>query len=103
MESGKWDWDRTSKKGNPVAVITVADVDGQLVSFDNRRLLAAQNAKLSSVKIQRVDLRDVKPGTNITWGESLAKRLDSRPKGGLTRPRSSFPPKEAPRSPSAYE
>jgi hypothetical protein len=81
MRDGSWDWMRTSKSGNNVAVLTVAEVDGQLVSFDNRRLLAAQNAELKQVAVQRVNLSDIKPGTTITWQESLNRRLNSSPKG----------------------
>jgi RHS repeat-associated protein len=91
MRGNTWDWGRTSAKGNNVAVLTVAEVEGQLVSFDNRRLLAAQNAELKQVAVQRVDLNDIKPGTNITWRESLNKRLNSSPKGsGL--PKVQLPP-----------
>jgi RHS repeat-associated protein len=80
MRDGTWDWSRKSKNGTSVAVLNVAEVDGQLVSFDNRRLLAARNAGLDAVPVQRVDLRAPKPGTKITWGESLARRLNSAPK-----------------------
>jgi RHS repeat-associated protein len=102
MRDGSWDWDRTSKKGNKVAVLTVAEVDGQLVSFDNRRLLAAQNAELSRVPVQRVNLDDIKPGTNTTWRKSLEKRLNSRPKGsGL--PRVQLPPSGTSQKPTVVK
>jgi hypothetical protein len=81
MRDGTWDWNRTSRSGNNVAVLTVAEVDGQLVSFDNRRLLAAQNAEIKQVAIRRVNLSDIKPGTTITWQESLTRRLNSSPAG----------------------
>jgi hypothetical protein len=82
-----------------VAVLTVAEVDGQLVSFDNRRLLAAQNAELKQVGIQRVNLTDIKPGTTITWQESLNRRLNSSPKGsGL--PKVQLPNEGTPEKPT---
>lgn len=99
MRDGTWDWNRTSKRGTNVAVLTVAEVDGQLVSFDNRRLLAAQNAELSAVPVQRVDLSAIKPGTTITWGESLRRRLNSAP-GGSGLPRVQLPPTGTPNKPT---
>lgn len=79
MRDGTWDWNRRSRSGTNVAVLTVAEVDGQLVSFDNRRLLAAQNAGMKRVGIQKINLADIKPGTSITWEESLRRRLNSSP------------------------
>lgn len=99
MRDGDWDWNRTSRKGNNVAVLNVAEVDGQLVSFDNRRLLAAQNAELDEVKVRRVNLDDIKPGTNITWGESLEKRLNSRPKHRPDLPKVKLPSNGTPDKP----
>ncbi|HLP42775.1 MAG TPA: DUF6531 domain-containing protein [Fibrobacteria bacterium] len=91
MKNGDWDWDRKSKKGNNVAVLNVVEVDGQLVSMDNRRLLAAQNANLPKVPINRVNLDDIKPGTTITWRESLKRRLNSKPVG-TNLPKVQLPP-----------
>jgi hypothetical protein len=72
------------------------------MSFDNRRLLAAQNANLNAVPVQRVNLADIKPGTNITWGESLRKRLNSSPKGsGL--PKVQLPNTGTPNKPRVVE
>ena len=102
MRDRTWDWTRTSKSGNNVAVLTVAEVDGQLVSFDNRRLLAAQNAELKQVGVQRVNLSDIKPGTTITWQESLNRRLNSSPKGsGL--PKVQLPKEGTPEKPTVVK
>jgi hypothetical protein len=98
MRDGTWDWTRTSRSGNNVAVLTVAEVDGKLVSFDNRRLLAAQKAELKQVAVQRVNLSDIKPGTTITWQESLNRRLNSSPAGsGL--PKVQLPAEGTPEQP----
>jgi RHS repeat-associated protein len=98
MRDGEWDWDRKSKKGNPVAVLTVVEVDGKLVSMDNRRLLAAQNAGLDKVKIVKVKPGDAKPGGG-TWGDSLKKRLNSRPQTRPDLPKIKLPPTGTPDKP----
>jgi len=47
-------------------------------------------------------LDDVKPGTNITWRESLEKRLNSSPKGsGL--PKVQLPPQGTPDKPKVVK
>ncbi|SQJ65981.1 RHS Repeat family protein [Escherichia coli] len=61
MRNGGWDWDRS-----PLRVI---DMDGQLVSYDNRRLDAALEAGLDKVKVIRVDPNAPHPDspTGKTW------------------------------------
>jgi RHS repeat-associated protein len=78
-KDGGWDWHKFPDSHPDSSALKVAEVDGQLVSFNNRRLLAAQNAKLSAIPVVRVDLADIKPGTTITWGESLKRRFNSSP------------------------
>ncbi|MDR2950593.1 MAG: DUF6531 domain-containing protein [Prevotella sp.] len=76
MKNGDWDWDRSGP-------LNVAEVDGQLVSLDNRRLLAAQEAGLEAVPIKKVNLDDAlpPPATGGTYGSNLKKKLKSKPKG----------------------
>ncbi len=72
MKSGNWDW----SKSGPLRVM---EVDGQLVSYDNRRLMAAQNAGLKNVPIQRINPGDVMPGSKRTWSQAFNRRFnDSR-------------------------
>ena len=47
MSKGEWDWNRSP--------LNVMEVDGQLVSYDNRRLDAALEANLKEVKVNVVD------------------------------------------------
>ncbi len=91
MRSGAWDWNKFPVGHPNSSALNVAEVNGQLVSFDNRRLLAAQNAGISEVPINRVNLSDIKPGANITWQESLNTRLHSKPKG-TNLPKIKLPP-----------
>ena len=67
MKAGKWDWG----KSGPLRVM---DVNGQLVSYDNRRLLAAQNANLASVPVEVVDPNAIMPGSKKTWAQAFARR-----------------------------
>jgi RHS repeat-associated protein len=89
MEADKWDWE----KSGPLRVM---EVDGQLVSYDNRRLDAARGAdNVEKVPVHRVDPDAVieewdaaekkfKPmkGAKKTWREKFeARRHDVRNKG----------------------
>jgi RHS repeat-associated protein len=91
MKKNEWDWNRFPEDHPNSSALKVMEVDGQLVSLDNRRLLAAQNAELPKVPIVKVDPNAIKPGTNITWKESLEKRLNSKPKG-TDLPKIQLPP-----------
>jgi uncharacterized protein RhaS with RHS repeats len=75
MKTSNWDWGRSGP-------LNVAEIDGQLVSLDNRRLYAAQMADLESVPINKVNLSDPlpKPATGGTYGSNLDKKLNSKPK-----------------------
>jgi RHS repeat-associated protein len=64
-------------KGAPLNVMVV---DGQLVSYDNRRLLAAQNANLDRVPIVIVDPDSVHPDstTGKTWRDKFKERRNHK-------------------------
>ena len=64
-------WD-ASKYTKPIDVIVV---DGQMVSYDNRRLLAAQNAGLESLEVNVVKGDDIMPGSKSTWSDKFKKRF----------------------------
>ncbi|SDG05766.1 Hint domain-containing protein [Chitinophaga filiformis] len=70
MKAGLWDWSRSP--------LEVANIDGHLVSLDNRRLLAAQLAGEKEVPIRLVKLDAPRPAGG-TYGKNLAKKLFSRP------------------------
>ncbi|EPP0241618.1 RHS repeat-associated core domain-containing protein, partial [Escherichia fergusonii] len=65
-------WDRS-----PLRVI---DMDGQLVSYDNRRLDAALEAGLDKVKVIRVDPNAPHPDspTGKTWLHKFRERFRDR-------------------------
>ncbi|MGH3310759.1 MAG: hypothetical protein ACRDP3_09260 [Streptomyces sp.] len=70
MKSGKWDWDR------PGSALRVMEVDGQLVTYDNRRLDAAREAG-KPVTIERVNPDDPFPNSPVgkTWGDKFKARF----------------------------
>ncbi|MEL7935528.1 RHS repeat-associated core domain-containing protein, partial [Pseudomonas delhiensis] len=72
MKSGGWDWERS-----PLHVI---DVDGQLVSYDNRRLDAALEADLKKVSIikESPDAPHPDSATGKTWKEKFQQRFNDR-------------------------
>ncbi|AXB46889.1 DUF6531 domain-containing protein [Amycolatopsis albispora] len=75
MRNGEWDWERSP--------LRVMEVDGQLVSYDNRRLDAAREVG-AQVAIQRVDPNAPDPAstTGRTWQESFQRRFrDPRNRG----------------------
>ena len=67
MASGQWDWSRSGP-------LRVMEVDGQLISYDNRRLMAAQDARLESVPVQIVRPAETMPGSKKTWGQAFEQR-----------------------------
>jgi RHS repeat-associated protein len=87
MGNGAWDWSRSGP-------LRVMERDGGWVSYDNRRLLAAQQSGLSAVPIQIVQPGGMmKPG--LTWEQAFLNRFtDPRnisaggvvPNGGLAIP-----------------
>ncbi|MCX8581329.1 hypothetical protein J3U18_06465 [Gilliamella sp. B3482] len=58
--------------------INVIEVDGQLVSYDNRRLLSAQNACIDKLEVNVVKADDVFPDstTGKTWGQKFKERFN---------------------------
>lgn len=72
MRAGDWLWTR------PGAALTVMEVDGQLVSYDNRRLDAAREIG-EPVTIHRVNPNDPYPPSpnGVTWKEAFRKRMNS--------------------------
>ena len=68
MANNNWDWSRSGP-------LRVMDKDGQWVSYDNRRLMAAQNANLNSVPVQVVNPRDLGPN-GMTWGDAFNARFN---------------------------
>jgi len=86
MKAGKWDWN----KSGPIRVM---EIDGKIVSYDNRRLMAAQQAGLKDIPYKVVKPTDVMPGSKKTWSQAFQKRFnDSRnveaggavPNGGIS-------------------
>ncbi|MDC0711451.1 RHS domain-containing protein [Stigmatella sp. ncwal1] len=71
MSSNNWNWDRSGP-------LRVMDVDGQYVSYDNRRLLAAQVAGLKTVPVEVVKLNEVMPESKKTWEKAFWQRRNDR-------------------------
>ena len=71
MNANQWDWERTE------SALRVMDVDGQLVTYDNRRLDAALESNTDQVPIQRVNPDDPFPDstTGKTWSEKFQQRF----------------------------
>ncbi|MEO1530449.1 MAG: polymorphic toxin-type HINT domain-containing protein [Planctomycetota bacterium] len=90
-KDGGWDWYRFADDHATPSALRVIDVDGQLVSLDNRRLLAAQNAGLKEVPIVVVKPEAAMPGGG-TFGKNLAKKLNSRPRNRPDLPKIKLPP-----------
>ncbi|QDU79633.1 hypothetical protein Pla110_13440 [Polystyrenella longa] len=69
MANGRWDWSRSG----PINVMRQGD---RYVTFDNRRLMAAREAKLSEIPINVVDSNAIRPGTKMTWEEAFRRRFN---------------------------
>ena len=69
MKAGNWDWSRSGP-------LKVMERDGQWVSYDNRRLMAAQQAGLDSVPVQVVKPTELVPGKNSTWEKAFIDRFN---------------------------
>ena len=72
MRAGTWDWER------PGTALRVMEVNGQLVTYDNRRLDAALEVESSRVPITRVDpaAPDGISSAGRTWQQAFTKRLN---------------------------
>ncbi|MGV9250464.1 RHS repeat-associated core domain-containing protein [Streptomyces sp. NPDC003697] len=73
MRNGEWDWTR------PGTALRVMEVDGQLVTYDNRRLDAAREVG-TPVAVVRVNPDDPHPDstTGMTWREKFEQRMTDR-------------------------
>lgn len=71
MRAGTWDWTR------PDTALRVMEVNGQLVTYDNRRLDAALEVDSTRVPITRVDpaAPDGISTAGRTWQQAFTKRL----------------------------
>ena len=49
--------------------------DGQLVSYDNRRLISVQNAQLDKLKVDLVNENDIMPVSKKTWKKAFQKKI----------------------------
>jgi RHS repeat-associated protein len=72
MRAGTWDWTR------PGTALRVMEVNGQLVTYDNRRLDAALDVDSPRVPITRVDpaAPDGISTAGRTWQQAFTKRLN---------------------------
>jgi RHS repeat-associated protein len=73
MQSGQWDW---SQEGSALRVL---EMNGHLVTYDNRRLDAALEAGQERVPITRLNATDPDPAstTGRTWEQSFKRRFNS--------------------------
>jgi hypothetical protein len=89
MKTGQWTWDRYPDEHQASSALRVAHINGHFVSFDNRRLHAAQERRLKRIPIIKVNLDDIRPTTNMTWQKAFEKRLQKSklpPEGTSTQP-----------------
>lgn len=72
MKNNSWDWERSP--------LNVIDMDGQLVTYDNRQLDAAREAKLEKIAINRVDPYSPHPASSkgATWISKFKERFSDR-------------------------
>jgi len=86
MKAGNWDW----SKSGPIRIM---QQDGKWVSYDNRRLMAAQQAGLKDIPYEVVDPKAIMPGSKKTWEQAFRKRFNDRrnleaggavPSGGIS-------------------
>jgi hypothetical protein len=75
MTAGRWIWDRYPDEHQTPSALRIAFINGHFVSFDNRRLYAAQESRLKRIPVIQVNLDDIRPTTNMTWRKSFENRL----------------------------
>ena len=75
MAAGQWDW----SESGPIRVMMR---DGQWVAYDNRRLMAAQNAGLASIPVQIVQPNEIAPGDD-TWEQQFQNNRFKDPRNLL--------------------
>ncbi len=93
MQMGRWIWDRHPDEHQKSSALKVAQINGQFISFDNRRLLAAQELHLKYIPIIKVNLDDLRPTTSMTWRKAFENRLRQSklpPEGTSTQPSLKF-------------
>lgn len=69
MISGNWEW-------NDSNTIMVMNREGQWVSYDNKRLLVAQNAGLESIPVNVVQPNEIMPNSSLTWDDAFLTRFN---------------------------
>ena len=60
---------------NKYEPIRVMYADGQLVSYDNRRLISVQNAQLDKFKVDLINENDIIPVSKKTWKKAFQKKI----------------------------
>lgn len=93
MKTGKWMWNRHPDEHPASSALRVALINGHYVSFDNRRLYAAQDLCLKRIPVVQVNLDDVRPKTMMTWRKSFENRLKTSKlpaEGTSTQPQLKF-------------
>jgi hypothetical protein len=73
MKAGEWDWSQ------PGSELRVLEMNGHLVTYDNRRLDAALEAGQERVPITRLNSTEADPAstTGRTWEQSFKRRFNS--------------------------
>jgi hypothetical protein len=69
MKAGNWDWN----KSGPIRIM---EMNGKYVTYDNRRLMAAQQANLNSIPFEIVKAKDIMPGSKKTWEQAFKNRFN---------------------------
>jgi RHS repeat-associated protein len=87
MKNNNWDWEK-GKNGSGPSAPRVMNIEGQWVTYDNRRVAAAQEAGLKKIPVQVVHRDDINPESSKgkTWWQSFMRRFrDTRNKvtGGI--------------------
>ena len=93
MSTGEWMWNRHPDEHQASSALRVALINEQFVSFDNRRLYAAQDLRLKRIPIIQVNLDDRRPTTTMTWRNAFENRLKKSklpPEGTSTQPELKF-------------
>lgn len=93
MITGKWMWNRHPDEHPASSALRVALINDHYVSFDNRRLYAAQDLCLKRIPVIQVNLDDIRPTTTMTWRNAFENRLKKSklpPEGTSTQPELKF-------------
>ena len=93
MMAHMWIWDRFPDEHQASSPIRIAFINEHFVSFDNRRLYAAQESQLKRIPVIQVNLDDIRPTTTMTWRKAFENRLKQSklpPEGTETQPMLKF-------------